>query len=33
MVWLANGEKNFDDMFSQFDRIPASAISKVGKRL
>jgi len=23
MVWLPEGEKNFDDMFSRFDRIPA----------
>jgi len=23
MVWIPDGEKNFDDMFSRFDRIPA----------
>jgi len=23
MVWLPYDEKNFDDMFSRFDRIPA----------
>ena len=23
MVWLADGAKMFDDMFSRFDRIPA----------
>ena len=23
MVWLPDGEKNFHDMFSRFDRIPA----------
>jgi len=23
MVWLLDGKKNFDDMFSRFDKIPA----------
>jgi len=23
MVWLPDGEKNFDDIFTRFDRIPA----------
>jgi len=23
MVWLPDGEKKFDDLFSRFDRIPA----------
>jgi len=23
MVWLTDGEKKFEDMFSRFDRIPA----------